>query len=60
MPLGLHEVMFLPALRNLCDEEQVERFLKPAERCEIIGCYAQTELGHGSDVKGLMTTAVFD
>lgn len=28
--------------------------------CEIIGCYAQTELGHGSDVQNLETTAVYD
>ncbi|MBA0626986.1 hypothetical protein Godav_004549, partial [Gossypium davidsonii] len=27
---------------------------------EIIGCYAQTELGHGSNVQGLETTASFD
>ncbi|KAK7401198.1 hypothetical protein VNO78_12519 [Psophocarpus tetragonolobus] len=26
----------------------------------IIGCYAQTELGHGSNVQGLETTAMFD
>jgi len=25
-----------------------------------MGCYAQTELGHGSDVSNLETTAVFD
>ena len=25
-----------------------------------MGCYAQTELGHGSDVSGLQTTATFD
>jgi len=25
-----------------------------------MGCYAQTELGHGSDVSNLETTAVLD
>ena len=29
MPLGLHEAMFLPTLRNLCDEEQQKLFLEP-------------------------------
>ena len=27
---------------------------------EIHGCYAQTEIGHGSNVAGLETIAVFD
>ena len=27
---------------------------------DILGCYAQTELGHGSNVAGLETTATFD
>lgn len=26
----------------------------------MLGCYAQTELGHGSDVQSLMTTATFE
>ena len=26
---------------------------------KMIGCYAQTELGHGSDVQNLMTTATY-
>jgi len=31
--------------------------LKKAQAYEYIGCYAQTELGHGSNVRGLETTA---
>jgi acyl-CoA oxidase len=27
---------------------------------QVIGCYAQTELGHGSNVAGLETTATLD
>ena len=33
----------------------------PLSRNYVIhGCYAQTEIGHGSDVAGLLTTATFD
>jgi acyl-CoA oxidase len=45
--------MFLKTLENLCDEEQRKVLYEPALRGEIIGCYAQTELGHGSDIQRL-------
>ncbi|KAK5191332.1 hypothetical protein LTR16_007590, partial [Cryomyces antarcticus] len=59
-PYGLHESMFLITLRDQGTPEQHEKFLKPAENYEIIGCYAQTELGHGSNVRGLETTATWN
>lgn len=47
-------------LRDQGTPEQHELFLTKAENYEIIGCYAQTELGHGSNVRGLETTATWN
>ena len=59
-PYGLHESMFLITLRDQGNAEQHEKFLKPAQDYKYIGCYAQTELGHGSNVRGLETTATWN
>ena len=59
-PYGLHGSMFLFTLREQGTPEQHKLFLKPAEDYEYIGCYAQTELGHGSNVRGLETTATWN
>ncbi|KAI8141427.1 acyl-CoA dehydrogenase/oxidase [Fennellomyces sp. T-0311] len=58
-PYSLHYGMFLPTLEGQCNEEQRKLFLEPALRHEIIGCYAQTELGHGSNVQGVETIATY-
>lgn len=58
-PYNLHEVMFVVTIRDQGTPEQHEKFLKKAEDYEYIGCYAQTELGHGSNVRGLETTATW-
>lgn len=59
-PYGLHASMFLITLRDQGTPEQHKLFLEKAEKYEIIGCYAQTELGHGSNVRGLETTATWN
>jgi len=41
-------------------DEQKERFLKPAIAGELVGCFALTEPGAGSDAAGIQTTAVRD
>ncbi|CAH9120053.1 unnamed protein product [Cuscuta europaea] len=56
----LHWGMFVPAIKGSGTEEQQQKWLPLAYKMQIIGCYAQTELGHGSNVQGLETTATFD
>ncbi|GAA5798873.1 hypothetical protein HPULCUR_004280 [Helicostylum pulchrum] len=58
-PFTLHYQMFIPTLMNQTTAEQKKLFLAPALSHRIIGCYAQTELGHGSNVQGLETTATY-
>uniref|UniRef100_A0A1A8BDP1 Acyl-coenzyme A oxidase n=2 Tax=Nothobranchius kadleci TaxID=1051664 RepID=A0A1A8BDP1_NOTKA len=59
-PLDLHLVMFLPTLLNQATPEQMERFFMLTWNLDIIGTYAQTEMGHGTHLRGLETTATFD
>lgn len=56
IPLTFEQI----TLRDQGTPEQHELFLKKAENYEYIGCYAQTELGHGSNVRGLETTATWN
>eukprot|EP00536_Pseudo-nitzschia_multiseries_P014640 jgi/Psemu1/246220/estExt_Genewise1.C_7430028 len=59
IPLALHWVMFQPNIVSLCDEEQQSRWLPLCRDWKMIGCYAQTEMGHGSNIRALETTATF-
>jgi len=59
LPAALHWVMFVPNILSLADDEQQKEWLKMCRDWKMIGCYAQTELGHGSNVRALETTATF-
>ncbi|KAJ7285030.1 acyl-CoA dehydrogenase/oxidase C-terminal [Mycena rebaudengoi] len=52
--------MFIPSLKLLASPEQISHWLPLAESGKIIGTYCQTELGHGTFLRGLETTATFD
>ncbi|KAM0934278.1 putative acyl-CoA oxidase, acyl-CoA dehydrogenase/oxidase and middle domain superfamily [Dioscorea sansibarensis] len=58
--VDLHWGMFVPVIKAQGTDEQHKKWLTLAYKMQIIGCYAQTELGHGSNVQGLETTATFD
>ena len=58
-PLSLHYGVFMSTLRSQTSDEQKRWWLGRAQKLGFIGCYAQTELGHGSNVRGLQTTATF-
>ena len=59
-PHTLHYEFFLPSLELQCSQEQKEKWLPLCESLEIVGCYAQTELGHGSNVRGIEIEAIYD
>jgi len=59
LPTALHWIMFVPNIKSLCDEQQQAQWLPLCRDWKMIGCYAQTELGHGSNVRALETTATF-
>uniref|UniRef100_A0AAN0JCZ4 Acyl-coenzyme A oxidase n=1 Tax=Amphimedon queenslandica TaxID=400682 RepID=A0AAN0JCZ4_AMPQE len=59
-PTGVHELMFVPTIEGQGNEEQKKKWLKISRNFDIIGCYAQTELGHGTFIRGLETIATYD
>jgi acyl-CoA oxidase len=56
----MHFSMFYATMQNMSSPEQWAKWGDKIKRHKILGCYAQTELGHGSNVMGLETTATFD
>lgn len=60
MPLGLHLNMFTKMIEIMGTDEQQAKWLPLCKGLRMFGCYAQTEIGHGSNVAGLETTATFD
>ncbi|XP_076083784.1 peroxisomal acyl-coenzyme A oxidase 1-like isoform X6 [Mytilus galloprovincialis] len=59
-PLDLHFQAFIPTIEKQCTNQQKDRWLQKSQELKIIGAYAQTELGHGTFIRGLETTATYD
>ncbi|EDV23614.1 uncharacterized protein TRIADDRAFT_28074 [Trichoplax adhaerens] len=60
LPIALHNSMFRPTIRDQGTDEQRKKWLPLANDYKIIGTYAQTELGHGTFIRGLETTSTYD
>ncbi|XP_073430220.1 peroxisomal acyl-coenzyme A oxidase 2-like isoform X2 [Dendrobates tinctorius] len=52
--------LFLKTISALGTDEQISKWQPLGNNYKIFGTYAQTELGHGTNLRGLETTATFD
>ena len=57
---GVQWGLFGGAVENLGTERHHEAYVKKIISLEVLGCFAMTETGHGSDVQALETTATYD
>jgi len=60
LPTSFHDIAFVPVIASQGTQEQQAYWLPKCKRYEVVGCYAQTELAHGSNVQELETVARFD
>ncbi|XP_060095396.1 peroxisomal acyl-coenzyme A oxidase 2 [Heteronotia binoei] len=59
LAFNVHNV-FMKSILGLGTDEQIAKWIPLAEKHYIAGTYAQTELGHGTYLRGLETMATFD
>ena len=57
---GVQFGLFGGAVYLLGTEKHHQKYIEPLHHAELLGCFAMTETGHGSNVKGLKTTATYD
>ncbi|KAJ7493615.1 peroxisomal oxidase [Mycena latifolia] len=59
LPINLHNVAFEPVFRLQASPELFSKYAVLIANRGILGCYLQTELGHGTNVGRLETTATY-
>ncbi len=57
---GVQWGLFGGAIENLGTKRHHDAYVKDLINLDLLGCFAMTETGHGSDVQSLETTATFD
>ena len=60
VPGSVSDIMVKPIISVLGTDSQKKYWLNLLNKNLVYGCYAQTELGHGSDVQSLETQAIYN
>jgi len=58
--MGVQFGLFGGAILHLGTQAHHEEYLRPVIAGDLLGCFAMTETGHGSNVQALRTTATYD
>jgi acyl-CoA oxidase len=57
---GVQFGLFGGSIQKLGTKKHHDAFLSKTGTAELLGCFAMTETGHGSNVRGIKTTATYD
>lgn len=57
---GVQFGLFGGSIQKLGTKKHHDKYLKDAGSAKLLGCFAMTETGHGSNVRGIKTTATYD